>query len=103
MPLVRFYPGGQHVKSQIPSMTKKRRVGRPRAFDKRAYNMVRPAVERFFGWIKNFKKLTVRYERRAKVFLGLIQLACIMILWRVLKQVPSFRENLLTIFILGVC
>jgi transposase len=42
-------------------------------------------VERFFGWLENYRKLAVRYERMAKTFLGLIRLACSMILWRVLK------------------
>ena len=84
-PLVRFYLDGKQIKSQIPSTVKKRRVGRPRDFDKQAYNKVRYSVERSFSWLKNFKKLAVRYERGASVFLGLIQIACVMILWRVLK------------------
>ncbi|MDG7037327.1 MAG: transposase, partial [Nitrososphaerota archaeon] len=41
--------------------------------------------ERFFGWMENYRKITIRYERIPNLFLSLIQLACIMILWRVLK------------------
>jgi len=85
MPLVKIYLDKKHVKAQIPSLSKKRRRGRPRGFDKARYNGVRYNVERFFGWLENFKRIAMRYERRAKVFLGLIYVACIMILWRVLK------------------
>ena len=42
-------------------------------------------MERFFGWLENYRKVSVRYERLPNVFLGLIRLACSMILWRVLK------------------
>ena len=84
MPLVKIYLDKKHVKAKIPSRSKKRR-GRPRGFDKARYNGVRYNVERFFGWLENFKRITMRYEKRAKVFLSLIYIACIMILWRVLK------------------
>jgi transposase len=86
MPLVRFYLYRKHIKSQIPdSPNKKEGSGRPREFDKTRYHGVRYNVERFFGWLENFRKLTVRYERMPKTFLGLIHVACSMILWRVLK------------------
>lgn len=85
MDLNRFYLDKRKIRSQIPSMTKKRRSGRPRFFDKETYKKVRYTVERFFAWIENFRKLTVRYERLAETFLGLIHIACIVILWRVLR------------------
>jgi len=53
--------------------------------DKETYKKVKYIVERFSAWIKQFRKLTVRYERLAETFLGLIHIACIVILWRVLK------------------
>jgi transposase len=86
LPLNRFWLDARHVRQQIPeSSLKKRGVGRPRAFDKDEYHGVRYNVERFFGWLENYRKLAVRYERLPNVFLGLIRLACSMILWRVLK------------------
>jgi len=86
MPLVRFYLDKKRVEQQIPeSPLKKKGVGRPREFDKPRYNSIRYNVERFFGWMENFRKLTIRYERMPKTFLGLIHMACSMILWRVLK------------------
>jgi transposase len=39
-------------------------------------------VERLFAWLGNFRRLVVRYERRAGNFLGLVQLGCIVILLR---------------------
>ena len=39
-------------------------------------------VERFFAWLYNFRRLVVRYEYHAENYLGLIHLACIVILLR---------------------
>ena len=86
MPLNRFYLDRRQIKSQIPdNPTKMKRPGRPRGFDKETYHGVRYNVERFFGWIENYRKIAVRYERISRMFLALIYLACILILWRVLK------------------
>lgn len=81
----RFYLDAKKVSSHIPSRAKKRHQGRPRLFDKASYRRIRPMIERSFGWMKNFRKIIIRYERLATTFLGLIRLASIMILWRVLK------------------
>ena len=85
MALNRFYLDKRKIVSQIPSRAKKRRAGRPRLFDKAAYKKIRYTVERFFAWTENFRKLTTRYERLAETFSGLFHIACIMILWRVLR------------------
>ena len=87
MVLIRFYLDKRKIRSQIPSMAKKRRSGRPRLLGRATYKKVRYTVERFFAWTENFGKLTVRYERLAVTFLGLIHIACIVILWRVLRYV----------------
>jgi transposase len=39
-------------------------------------------VERLNAWLQNFRKIVVRYEYKARNFLGFIQLACIMILFK---------------------
>ena len=85
MALNRFYLNKRKVRSQIPSTATKNRLGRPRVLNKVNYHKVRYTVERFFAWTENFRKLTVRYERLAEAFSGLFHLACIMILWRVLR------------------
>jgi transposase len=85
MALDRYYLDNRKTISQIPSTATKKRPGRPRLLDKATYHKVRYTVERFFAWAENFKKLTTRYERLAEAFSGLFHIACIMILWRVLR------------------
>jgi transposase len=86
-PLNRFYLDGKRIRSQIPDPPQKtkKRPGRPRRFHKETYHGVRYNVERFFGWLENYRKIATRYERIPRMFLALIYLACILILWRVLK------------------
>ena len=85
MALNRCYLDRRKIRSQIPSIATKKRAGRPRLFNKQTYHKVRYTVERFFAWTENFRKLTIRYERLTETFSGLFHIACIMILWRVLR------------------
>lgn len=39
-------------------------------------------IERLFAWLQNFRRLVVRYERRAENFLGMLNLAASLILLR---------------------
>ena len=41
-------------------------------------------VERLFAWLGNFRRLVVRYERRAENYLGFVQLGCAVIMLRYL-------------------
>jgi transposase len=41
-------------------------------------------IERPFAWLGNFRRLVVRYERRAENYLGFVRLGCIVILLRYL-------------------
>ncbi|MGA7924407.1 MAG: IS5 family transposase [Candidatus Sulfotelmatobacter sp.] len=41
-------------------------------------------IERLFAWLQNFRRLVVRYERRAENFLGMLDLGCCIILLRYL-------------------
>jgi transposase len=86
-PLNRFYLDAKQIRSQIPDPPNKtkKRPGRPRVLDRETYHSIRYNVERFFGWLENYRKIAVRYERIPKMFLALIHLACILILWRVMK------------------
>jgi len=49
---------------------------------------LRWVVERAFAWLHGFKRLRTRYERRADLHLGLLQLACALICHR--QLVKSF-------------
>ncbi len=43
---------------------------------------VRWVVERTFSWLHQYKRLRIRWERRADIHLGLMQLACVLICYR---------------------
>ncbi len=36
-------------------------------------------VERFFAWLQNFRRIVARWEYKQEIFLGMIELACILI------------------------
>jgi transposase len=83
---IRNYNRGRGIKSNIPvnpRNTKKRKIGRPRKLNKNIYRG-RYIIERFFSWIEGFKKISPRYERLEYSYLGLVTLACSLMLWRVL-------------------
>jgi putative transposase len=83
MPLNRFYLDRKNIGSQMPEpSTKKRGRGRPRSLMKELYDRVRPAVERFFAWIKAFRRIVIRYERLPSTYLGFVQLGSIVTLLR---------------------
>ncbi len=66
---------------------KKNRV-RPATQDGRALRRYRRRwiVERTIGWLGNFRRLPVRYDRSLTIYRGFFHIACIMIvLRRVLK------------------
>jgi len=49
------------------------------------YNKTRYVVERFFAWLKNgFHRIRIRYERIADNYLAFVNIASIMMYWRVL-------------------
>jgi transposase len=41
-------------------------------------------IERLFAWLQNFRRVVVRYERYGENFLGMLHLACCVILLRYL-------------------
>lgn len=86
MPLNRFYLDGKKIRSQMPEPPgKKRRAGRPRLFDKSAYNHVRSMIERFNGWIKASRRIATRYDRLPQVYMGFVHIASIMVYLRILQ------------------
>lgn len=52
---------------------------------------VRWAAERAVAWLHRFKRLRIRYERRADLHQGLLALACSLICLRRLRT--SFRND----------
>ena len=83
---IRQYNRNRGIKSNIPVNQRSRKQpkrGRPFWFDPELYKK-RSAVERFFSWIEAFKKIVPRYERYEHSFLGLVHLACSVMIARVL-------------------
>ena len=39
-------------------------------------------VERFFAWVKNYRRLRIRWETKVENFAGFVLLACLLILFR---------------------
>jgi transposase len=81
-PLVRAYLHQKGVQANIPSRSKKKQRGRPRIFDSTSFKKIRYTVERFFSWIKAFRRIDTRYDRLASTFMGFIHIACILIYMR---------------------
>jgi transposase len=42
-------------------------------------------VERTFAWLNQFRRLRVRYEKRADIHEALLSLGCALICWRFLQ------------------
>lgn len=85
---IRTYLRRRGIKARIPVNPRNRRkprMGRPYRLNRETYKRMRSCVERFFAWLKSFRRITIRYERLKTTFLGLIQIACILIHLRVLK------------------
>jgi transposase len=82
---IRNYNRNKGIISNIPVNKRNRKnpkVGRPFRLNKDEY-AGRSAVERFFSWIGAYKKVYPRHERLEKSYLGLVLLACSIMLWRV--------------------
>lgn len=46
-------------------------------------------VERLFAWLKRWRRLSTRWERKAENFLGLVHVGCVVLLLR--KLFPATR------------
>jgi transposase len=44
-------------------------------------------VERVFSWFNRFRKLLVRYEKKAENYLGLLMFACAVICFRQIQAI----------------
>jgi len=80
--LVRLYLQRRHIRANIPSRSRKKRQGRPTIFDEHALKKTRYTVERFFSWMKSFRRIDTRYDRLVSSSMGFIRIACSLILMR---------------------
>jgi transposase len=74
---IRSYLSSMGVEPNIPVNPRNGR--RPRPYNLELYRRMRSAVERFFGWLKSFRRIVIRYERLAVTYRAFINIACIMI------------------------
>ncbi len=82
---IRNYNRNRGIITNIPVNKRNRKspkIGRPFRLNKEEY-AGRSVIERFFSWIEAFRKIYPRYERSETSYIGLVLLACSLILWRV--------------------
>jgi transposase len=63
------------------------RIARRGVQSSRRLGRQRWKVERTIAWLLEHRRLQVRYERRATVVDGLLQLACALMCWRTLRTI----------------
>jgi transposase len=66
-----------NVEANIPVNPRNGRRSRP--YEVELYRRIRSTVERFYGWLKSFRRITIRYERLAMTYKAFINMACIII------------------------
>jgi len=66
-----------NVETNIPVDPRNGRM--PRPYEVELYRRMRSAVERFYGRLKSFRRITIRYERLAMTYKAFINMACIII------------------------
>jgi len=80
----------QHLRESLsergiePRIVRRRRPGEGRARDPQVAE--RWTIERTNAWLHAWRRVSVRYERRAELYLALVQLACAVILCRYLER-----------------
>ena len=57
---------------------RKGRTGFPREYDKELYKR-RNLIERFFGWLKQYRRVATRYDKLSVRYLGFVYFAAILI------------------------
>jgi len=66
-----------NIKANIPVNPRNGR--KPKQYKFKLYKRMRSAVERFYGWLKSFRRIIIRYERLAETYKAFITIACIII------------------------
>ncbi len=77
-PRIRRWLRQHRIEAVIPPRSDQRRQhrGRPLKFDREAYRQ-RNVVERCIGWMKENRRVAIRYEKLAINYLGMLKLAMI--------------------------
>lgn len=75
---IRLYLRRKGIRYTIPHKQNERH-GRQAQFDKELYRL-RNIIERLFNWLKHFRRVATRYEKRAQNYQAILTLAAIL-LW----------------------
>jgi transposase len=75
---IRLYLRGKGIRYTIPHKSNERH-GSKAKFDKELYRL-RNIVERLFSWLKQFRRVATRYEKRGHNYKAMLSLAAIL-LW----------------------
>jgi transposase len=67
------------IEPNIPVNPRNGRKPRQYNIEIELYRRMRSAVERFFGWIKSFRRIIIRYERLESTYKALVTIAPITI------------------------
>jgi transposase len=62
------------------------RIARSGQESKERLGRHRWVVERTIGWLHRYRRLRIRYERRAEIHLAFLYLACSLISWRFIRR-----------------
>ena len=80
---IREYLRNRNIRDCIPYRTNSKTILQNNTQNN--YNKTRYVVERFFAWLKcGFRKMVIRYERRAENYESLITIASFLMYYRVL-------------------
>ena len=71
--------GSRHDVALVEATKNRRQDGRTMRRYKRRWK-----VERLFAWLKNFRRVSTRWEQKADNYLGFVHLGCVLILVRTL-------------------
>ena len=83
---------GLGIKPVIPSKANEDRHARRVEFDREAYRE-RNIVERLIGWLKESRRVLCRFEKTAINFAGMVRLAFIRRLFRILMTQYEFTDR----------
>ncbi len=81
--IIRNYLESKNIVPCIPKRNFKTRNNKSVNHDN--YNKTRFVVEWFFAWLKNgFHRTRIRYEKKSENYFAFVNVACIMMYWRIL-------------------
>jgi transposase len=70
----------------IPRIPRIPRIARRGIESRERLGRYRWVVERTLSWLNRFRRLKVRYERRADIHQGVLSLGCSLICWQALNR-----------------